>query len=958
MAEYNLGTAHGTVKIDSDTSGVDKADQALGNLKKSGESTGEALSTVGNTMGVAGTVIAGGLGVAVKTAADFEQGLSGIRAVSGASAAEMDKVRDAALRIGKDTAFSATEASAAMEELVKAGIPVEDVLNGAADATVALAAATGVDMPTAASIASNAMNVFGIAADDMDRVVNTFAQTANASAIDVTDLGMSMQQVGAVADLAGLSMEDTTKAIGQLGDAGIKGSDAGTSLKTMLMNLQPSTEKAAGTFRDLGIITEDGTNKFYDQEGRLKSLRDVQEILHDATDGMGAAQKQAALETMFGSDAIRAAAILAEGGAESYDAFGNKMTESGTAAEQAKIRQENLAGSFEQFKGALETAAIIIGTVLIPPLTDLVNWLGSLFDKFAELSPGQQKFITYLAAGAAALLLMGAGVIKAVQFYQKLSGAISTIIGALFRKNAAETASAASSSRSALASAGAWIAHAGRMAAIWASMAAQATANAIRTGAVWLAETARATVTMAAQWAAAAARAVASWVMMGIRAAAQAAIVAGAWLVSAGTSMATAVASTAVAVASVVAGWVMMGVQSMIRAAQMAAAWIIAMGPVGWIIAAVIALVALIIANWDTVKAWTIAAWNAIWGAIQAAWEWIKNIVSAAINFVLGLVTSIWNTIQAISSAVWNAILAVISFVWNAIVTAVTTYINTVLAIINAVWNTIKAVTSAVWNGIQAVLSAVWNTIKSLVTGAINTVKSIITGAWNTIQSITSGVWNTIRNLLSSAWDGIKSAISGGVSSILSTIGSLPGRILGALGDLGSLLVGVGKKLIQGLINGITNMFGSVKDTLGGLTSKLTSWKGPPKRDASLLTGAGQLIIGGLIRGLESQYGAVRKSLTGLTDDVASTQFESLNAAINANLTPGSLAGLQSSALPGGSPAASMVAGRRASSSRAATDAEFKRIVEMNFNTYNPVAEKASDSEARRIRAASAMGAF
>ena len=312
---YDVGTARGVIKIDYDGTGVKKAQQDVEGLDDTGKKSAASLGKIGTVAGRAGLVIAAGLGAGVAAAANFEQRLSAISAVSGATSGEMDKIRAKALQLGKDTAFSAGESAQAMEELIKAGLSVDDVLNGAADATVALAAAGEVALPEAAAISANAMNQFGLSAKDMVGVTDDIAGAANASAIDVSEFGMSLQQVGAVANLAGVSFHDTATAIALMGNAGIKGSDAGTSLKSMFSRLQPTTKKQADLFKELGIITEDGTNKFYDQAGNLKSLDKVSGILQNSLKGMTAQQKQATLQTLFGSDAIRAAAVLSKSGA-------------------------------------------------------------------------------------------------------------------------------------------------------------------------------------------------------------------------------------------------------------------------------------------------------------------------------------------------------------------------------------------------------------------------------------------------------------------------------------------------------------------------------------------------------------------------------------------------------------------------------------------------------------------
>lgn len=263
------------------------------------------------------------------------------------------------------------------------------------------------------------------------------------------------------------------------------------------------------------------------------------------------------------------------------------------------------------------------------------------------------------------------------------------------------------------------------------------------------------------------------------------------------------------------------------------------------------------------------AAWDAVWPQLQAAWaSYGQPVVDLIISVFQGLAAN-WDTI-------WQGISTVVSGVWQVISSVISTVVGVISGIIQVWTSALSGDWQGVWDGIKQIVSSVWDGIKGVINGALSIVKGYITGAMGVISGIFSGVWSSISSTVSGAWNGIKSAISSGVSSALSTISSLPSRALSALGNLGSTLWNAGKSLIQGFINGISSMFGSVKSKLGSLTSSLTSWKGPADYDAVLLTPAGRLVIDGFIRGLESRYGAVRRSLGALTGMVADTDAGSL----------------------------------------------------------------------------------
>ena len=342
----------------------------------------------------ASAALTAGLGASVKQAADFEKTISGVAAVSGASAAQIKDLSALALKLGADTSFSATEAAQGIEELVKAGVSMGDVMGGAAKASLDLAAAGGVSVAESATIASNAMNAFGIKGSEMGRVADLIAGAANASAIDVHEFGFALQASGAVAATVGMSFDDLSVAIAEMGQAGIKGSDAGTSLKTFLMGLQPQTKEQTKLFRELGLMTKDGANRFFDASGKLKSLAEVQGILQNSMKGMTDQQRLATMETLFGSDAVRAAAVLTKSGAAGFAEMAAAMGKV-SAADVAEKRLDNLSGSVEKFKGSLSTAAITIGTGFLPSLKRIVDgatatlnaWMPAI-TAFSERIPG------------------------------------------------------------------------------------------------------------------------------------------------------------------------------------------------------------------------------------------------------------------------------------------------------------------------------------------------------------------------------------------------------------------------------------------------------------------------------------------------------------------------------------------------------------------------------------------
>ena len=284
----------------------------------------------------------------------------------------MESLRKKALQIGKDTAFSASEAADAIDGLLKAGVSIPDVLNGGAEAVTNLAAATGADLATSTDIAVAALNSFHLSAKDLKKVVDQMTGAVNGSAADIGDFKEALAQSSSTAAQSGESFSDLAFAIAAMANSGVKGSDAGTSLKQMMVTLLNPTNKAKEAMKDLGLWTEKGGNAFINSEGKLRPFNEIVKLLRDHTKGLTDAQKTQAFATIGGTDAMRAYSIMA-GLTDKQQKLLNDSISKTDAGGVAKTRMDNLKGSWEQFKGSLETAEIIIGEKVIPIIKRLVD---------------------------------------------------------------------------------------------------------------------------------------------------------------------------------------------------------------------------------------------------------------------------------------------------------------------------------------------------------------------------------------------------------------------------------------------------------------------------------------------------------------------------------------------------------------------------------------------------------
>lgn len=335
------------------------------------------------------------IGGAITKSADFEARMSSIKAVTGSSTDVMKQFHDAAIKAGADTAFSATEAADAIEELAKAGVSTKDILDGGLTGALNLATAGELDLKEAAEIASTALNAFKKDNLSVVDAANQLAGAANASATDVHELKYGLSAVAPVASGLGLSFRDTTNALAVFAQNGLKGSDAGTSLKTMLMNLQPQTKGQYNAMRQLGIITEDGANKFFTAEGKVKSFAEISQVLKDSLSGLTQQQQQQALKTLFGTDAVRAATIAMNEGADGANKMQAEISKV-TAAQVAAEKLNNLKGAVEGLSGSFETLQIKLGESVLPLFTTIVKYVDKLVDKFGQ-SKALQNFTDAMA---------------------------------------------------------------------------------------------------------------------------------------------------------------------------------------------------------------------------------------------------------------------------------------------------------------------------------------------------------------------------------------------------------------------------------------------------------------------------------------------------------------------------------------------------------------------------------
>lgn len=437
----DLGTAVGYLMLDASgfQRGFSQAQGYLGTFQNQTATFSDRMSALGNTMSsIGGTLTTSvtlplvGLGTAaLKVGNDFEAQMSRVQAISGATGEELQSLNELALQLGADTSFSASQAAQGMENLASAGFTVNEIV-AAMPGLLDLAASSGADLATATEIAASAVRGFGLEADQTGHVADVFAEASARTNAQVEDMGEAMKYIAPVANAMGQSLEETAAAIGIMSDAGIKGSQAGTSLRGALSRLAKPTEAMLGVMDQLGI-------SFFDAEGNMLSLSGIVSQLETNMAGLTQEQRNNALVTLFGQESLSGMLALMDRGSDELSAMAESFENvDGAAKEMANVMLDNTAGAFEALGGSVETLAIKLQQVMAPTVQAVVERITEFINKLTSMDEDTLKIIVTVGAFVAAigpLLLVFGKIITAITAIgpalSVLTGPIGIIIAAV-----------------------------------------------------------------------------------------------------------------------------------------------------------------------------------------------------------------------------------------------------------------------------------------------------------------------------------------------------------------------------------------------------------------------------------------------------------------------------------------------------------------------------------------------
>ena len=852
---------------------------------------GENLTTAGEKMLPVTAAITGLGTAAVKTAADFDSSMSNVQAISGASAEDMDKLRERAREMGAQTKFSAKEAGDAMGYMAMAGWNVQDMYNSL-PGIMNLAAASGEDLATTSDIVTDAMTAFGLAADETTTIVkdgfskevdnathfaDVLAKAASSSNTNVSMLGESFKYIAPVAGSLGYSVEDAAVALGLMANSGIKASQGGTALRTMLTNLAKPTDSIADAmdYLNISLSNSDGSMKSLKElmdnlrssfgqckmpmEEFQQQLADIEakyesgdltekkynKALEDLTEkayGAEGALKAKYAATIAGKEGMSGLLSIINTTDAEYQSLINSIYDAdGAAEDMANTMQDNLGGQLTQLKSALEELAIAFGEILMPYIRKAVSVIQDFVKKLNGMSEGQKKIVATIALIVAAIgpLLITIG---------KVATGISAI-AALFSKMKTLT-----TITSILAKVkGAFTALFGVIAAnpVIAVIAAIVAALVLLyTKCEWFRDGVNAVVQKIAsfftetipqawstlmeflsgvpEWWSGIWQQVSDFFM-------------GIWngIITFFTVTIPQAWNSIVTFFTDIPAW-WSGIWQQVSDFFTNIWTTMMQNPV------ISGVVTTITTLWQNAVTTLQGIWQGLVAIAQGAWELLKNTILAPVILLIDLVTgnfeklktdasNIWTNIQNAAKTIWSGIKQVVSTLAQGLVTAVTTMFTGFKNTLSRIWTAASQAASKAWTSIKNFVVNAAENLKERASDSIQTLKENASEYWDNIRSSTSETWQNVketvidyaRNMKDSAVETFRSVVSGISSALSGVYSTVVNGFSGAIGYITSLpgqAIRWGQDFVNGIANGIRSCIGNVTSAVSSVANTIRSW--------------------------------------------------------------------------------------------------------------------------------------
>lgn len=808
------------------TSPLKKMEGKIGSFAKKAVKGFTAVAT-------AGAVLVGGIGIgsSMSTFMDFEAGLSGVQAVSQATAEEMRLLKDEAKRLGAETEWSAVQVTEAEQLLAQAGFSVQENIS-ALPGLLSLASAGGVELSEATDIAAGTLRAFGLEADQAGHLADVLAVAASSTNSDITGLGESMKYVGPAAKALGVDVEQTTAALGMLANANIKGSQAGTTLRSAFTRLAKPTDAAASLMKELGFNA-------FDAQGKMLPLDQVVGNLEKSTAGLTDQQKASAMATMFGQEAMSGMLALVEQGPDAFKELTDSLYESeGAAEEMANTRLDNLAGQMTILKSATEGMKIELGERLAPYAKEFVEWLTPkipiITEKIVELVDKASDFATkaypavkdFMSGLKDMLPIIGnlvpaiagiAAAIATIRIGNKISGSIKT-----FKKWQGSVSLAAKGAGGFKAALGAMMGPIG-----WVALAIGAAV----TAGILLWKNWDKIKEKAGQ--------LGSWISdkwNGIKEATS-----NAW-----ESVKTTVSDKWNSLKDTVMG----------------------IGP---------AIKDAVVNTWTSVKEGTIAKWQELKEGVSNKITELKSYIEdkffslpdtvlEPISRMKESITNIFNGIKDFFSGYWQVIKNIFLGALLVILDIVTLDFEKLKTDIAQIWENIKEGLNLAWEGIKQIFSGALDFIKAYSDLVWNSIKEVITYVWDTVTEWLVGVWESIKTSATEGWNSLKESVSSIITSTGEWIKETWDGIVEWFTTLPERLYEKGVAMFNSLKDGLASMketvVGKVTEVGNGIVEKVKELPGQ-------MLQIGKDIMSGLADGITSMVTAPIKAAKGVATSIS-----------------------------------------------------------------------------------------
>ena len=792
---------------------------------------GQKMEAVGNSIAGAGkkmmgvTTVIGGVGVAaVKTAADFDSAMSQVAAVSGATGDDFDALRDKAREMGAKTKFSATEAAEAMNYMAMAGWKTGDMLDGI-EGVMNLAAASGEDLATTSDIVTDALTAFGLSAKDSGHFADILAAASSNANTNVSMMGETFKYCAPIAGALGFSAEDTAEAIGLMANAGIKSTQAGTALRTIMNNLSGDIKISGKAIGDVTIAT---TNA----DGSMRSLSDILGDCRTAFGSLTESEKAQTAESLVGKNAMSGFLALMNAAPADVDKLSGAIANcDGVSEKMATTIQDNLAGQLTILKSQLQELAISFGDILMPAIRSIVSKLQGFVDKLNGMDEGTKRTIVTIALLVASigplLIIIGTTISKigvAMQGFVKLANGVSKLKVAI------------QGGTGILGKLGATLG--GVSAPVLAVVAVIAvlvaafvhlwrTNEGFRDAIIGTWNRIKDTISGFCQGI------VDRLNALGFQFTDIVDVLKTVWdgfcqiLAPIFEGVFNHIANILSTVTGVITG--ILDVFIGIFTGNWSQAWTgvkeIFSSIWNGISSFFTNILNVIKGVADVVLGWFGTSWNEVWTNIKTffeeiwngivsfftgIWETIKNIVQTSIMLIGSILEAAVDIITLPFRFIWENCKEIIITVWDAIKSKVTTVINAVASVISTVMNAIKTVFTTVWNAIKTVVTTVVNAIKSVVTTVFNAIKSTATTVWNAVKTAVTTPVNAIKNTVTTVFNSVKSTVTSIFNGIKLTATSVWNGIKSAI----TTPIEAAKNKVKGVVDAIKGFFSGMKISL------------------------------------------------------------------------------------------------------------------------------------------------